>query len=309
MTVAPRVGARWTARVMALDETTGKEIWSVGDLPYSNICDVIVQEGSVYVCGYNQTNGQSEVQAFDVAVGSKRFACQLKRSGQAGLVHMHIHGERLLVVAGSALSCYDTATGKLKWYAPGTNTGWAYISAVDDSRVVLAIWDRQKVMLSAVSLETGKKLWDTGSLPGNAINPTQGYYFLNQLGYSFEPAQSTDRVLAYAMDWRTRKSAYAAYDGASGKLLWRTECPMGNGQPSLPVVGRDQAGAMVPGQGKQERRMWDMASGKLVDKASVPGQFGYLTVQEGVVLQVGQQGVERLEPISKAGGSGGEKKQ
>ena len=58
------------------------------------------------------------------------------------------------------------------------------------------------------------------------------------------------------------------------------------------LIGRKHAATTVYQRGRMERRIWDLESGKLVEKKNCG--HGFLTTQEGAVLQVTSQGIEKL---------------
>ena len=281
------------SRVVVLDENSGKQIWSSKSWK-GRTTDMLMAEGTLFVAGYDQTGRRSSITAYEIADGSKRFSAPL--TGTIAKGQMTVRGDLLVVSSNNVVQCFDTATGKLKW-RNSASQNYNRLLAVDDSRVVVVGYayarGKQTVTVTAWDLGSGKKLWSSGAMNGYIQN--RDYQFI-RMGYEPKPAASTEAVMVTYRDRRGRKFTAATYDGKTGKLRWRTELPAGSYMGPM-LVGRKHVATTVNQRGRVERRVWDLESGKLLEKKR--GGQGFLTTQEGSVLQVTNQGVEKLVPKVK----------
>jgi outer membrane protein assembly factor BamB len=291
----------YNSSLVVLDENTGKRVWSVANRSGMS-GGLILHEGTVYAATCDQLKRRSVIDAYEVADGSKRFSVTVPGIYYAQQMQMHAQGDLLLVTERNSVHCYDTVTGKLKW-RNRSGSGQNYMLAVDDSRVVVTSYaynrGRQSLTVVAWDLETGKKLW--GSSPVSGYFQNLNYQFM-RMGYVPKPAASTAKVVVSYRDYRSRRQTTAAYNGKTGKLLWRTVLPA-NAYQSPALVGKEHAAVVVNNRGRCERWVWNLGSGKLVEKS--PATYGFLTVQEGAVLQASTTGVEKLVPVSPRREKGG----
>jgi outer membrane protein assembly factor BamB len=303
----PRTGG-WTylSRLLVLDERTGMKLWSVPEVQ-SQFNNVFQAEGAVFVVYRCPARNRLVLDAYDLADGTRRFSADLSELGQSSSTSLWVRNGRLLHCGRRSLVCFDAESGKLKWRTKLVGNSWGWPLAVDDDRVLTA-WSsyrrngRRVSGLTAHDLASGKLLWKTEPVSGSIAHPGSHRYgaVVSQAPPSGNTAHAVISVQEYDRKARRHKAKYWAYDGRTGKLLWRAALPGGRGRASPPLIARKHAVGLVWGQAAVERRLWNLRSGKLVQVQKVPSH-GAMVCEEGSVLQVCGGRVEKLE------GSGGER--
>jgi len=296
-----RHGSR--SKLVVLDESTGKMLWGTG-MKNVMIGALKLAEGLVYAAHYDNSRNRTRVEAYELGDGSRRFVVEMPGTANAYPIPMHVRGDRLLVANRNRVSCFDTTSGKLKWANNVDASQQCCLTAVDDARVVAASSTyqrgKQRSRLQAWNLETGKMLWRTDPVEGYVQYINHSYM---RMGMEVKPANSTAHVVltvqAYNRTTRKRTDASHVYDGATGKLLWRARTPA-TSQPSPMLIGRKYAVVLAGNRGRNERRVYDLGTGKLTEKAD--GPFGFITCQEGAIVQVSSVGLEKLVPAARRKG-------
>jgi outer membrane protein assembly factor BamB len=279
----------YETRLAVIDESTGRQVWAAKGAK-GMPAGLLLTEGTLYFASYDNTRRKMVVDAYEVADGTKRFRADLAGVGyMQGLIH--VRGDRLLVVGRSVVCCYDAATGKLKWRnSAGNNMN--KLLAVDDSRVLVASYDYGRgghsAKVVAWGTESGKRLWASQPVTGHFQRTN---YQFTRMGFAPKASEDTSVAVLSNYDYRKRQQHTAAYDGKTGKLLWRSQTPRGSVLSPV-LVGRKHAAAVVSAGGRIEHRIWNLKTGKLVDKSRTG--FGYFTCQEGSILKVGHGTVERM---------------
>ncbi|MHC4914030.1 MAG: outer membrane protein assembly factor BamB family protein [Planctomycetota bacterium] len=296
----PRTGRTTVqSKLLVLDQATGNAVWSQ-DKIQGTLCSLRIREGTLFTTVYDMQKRRTKLVAYEVADGAKRFSADLA-AGNFRDMELHVQGDRLLAVARNTVYCFDVITGKLKWRNTA-GQGASYLVAVDDRRVVATAYSysgrKQTTSVFAWELDSGKKLWETSKISGAFQNPL---YLFQNMGRPHRVAGSTDHVVVATRDYRARKGLVAGFDGKNGKLLWRADLPR-NVYGGIVLIGSRQAATVVSGTGRAERRIWDLKTGKLVERSGVNGSGGFVTVQEGAVIEVTDRGVTRLSPKSAPGG-------
>jgi outer membrane protein assembly factor BamB len=205
-----------------------------------------------------------------------------------------VQSEYALFPGQGSVDCYELSTGKLKWRAQTNAGSMPAIVAVDDERVVCS--DMQaggaKCTLSAWDLLTGKRLWTSEEVAGNLTNNFNRGWGQQTLAV----VKGCGRIPMSVYDMRTRKASVLMFDGANGKLLWRSDLPLNVQAPPVTVGIKHAAAVIMQPGGGGELRVWDLDTGKLVESRSVK-EAGSLVAQQDVVLLFGTAGgVERLKP-------------
>jgi len=163
--------------------------------------------------------------------------------------------------------------------------------AADESRIITVdAGGGQKTQLTAWETATGKRLWVSEEISGQWNVQQMGYRMLTPC------AGNTEKVAVCVFDYRTRKQVLAAFDGKTGKLLWRSDLPM-NAQWAMPAMGARHVAAIVNNQANAaELRVWELDSGKLIDsRAHAPGQ---LLVYQEALLALVMGTLEHLKPAA-----------
>jgi outer membrane protein assembly factor BamB len=271
----------YKTKVAVIDEGSGRKVWSV-DLP-GRISKLKLVDGTLIAAGYDQTGRKGFVKAYEIADGSVRFSAQL-----ASYPQEVVTGGGLAAIADQKnVSCYDLATGKLKWRA---SAGGRYqrILAADDSKIVVLgqNYGNRVSAVCAFDFESGKRLWTGPKL-------TNIRYNINTSG------GGTDYLLLSAYDSRKRTTTVVGIDGKNGKMKWKSTLPV-QSYVYGSLIGQQHGAAVVRlRKGRAyvyERRIWNMKNGKLVEKKSLAIRHSYLRVHEGVVMQVSNVGIECLRP-------------
>jgi outer membrane protein assembly factor BamB/tetratricopeptide (TPR) repeat protein len=294
---------RQRVRLVALDEATGEQYWELES--DHRVVDLQLKEGLIYVSTYDQRARRSWVRAYEVVTGEMRFQAGLTKNQTAGA--MYLHDDRLLVSCRTEIYCFDARSGKLKW-RNATGGANAVVLAADETRVVAAVQvidrGRQSSKLIAWDTDGGKRLWSSGKLEGLVQGGvTMGVIFAP--GGQPVPVASDTAVVAVALrEFRKQSCTVVAYDGATGKLRWRSTLPRGSFASPV-LTGRGHAASVVYGRGGTERRVWNLGNGKLVERQRISGGSGTLTVQEGEVLQVTSADVQKLAPAAEKQKSSG----
>ncbi len=289
-------------KLVVLDESTGKLLWGTKMKPVT-FGAVQLAEGTVYAAQCDRTRNRTIVEAYEIGDGTVRFKAEIAGISNVYPIPMRVRGDRLVFISRSAVNCFDTATGKLKWKNSISGSQQSCLVAIDDARVVVASSrygrGKQSSQLLCWSLETGKMLWRT--------DPIEGYvqqlnHQFRRMGLMAKPLSNTAHVAltvqAYNRATRKRTNSSYVYDGKTGKLVWRLSAGA-NTAPSPMLIGRKYAATLTNNRGRSERRIYDLKTGKLVEKAA--GIFGYLTYQEGSILQVSSMSLKKLKPAKKEG--------
>jgi len=254
----------------------------------------LIAEGLLVINSQDQMRGNRKVTAYDLADGRKHYEIGINGWGQV----MQVQGDVLMVPSQNSLDCYELTTGKLKWRAAVGSM--PTLVAVDDERVVIVepVIDRNagrnKVRFASWSVQTGKRLWSSEEFSG---------YYQAAVGRSPYGASApvvpkgTAKLAVSIYDHQARRPTVLALDGASGKLLWRSDLPLNTQPPALVAGAAHVAGSLQLGGGAaSEVRVWALDSGKLLYSQPM-GRVGQLSVQQDLLLYVGGNGeIERLKP-------------
>ncbi|HOX08414.1 MAG TPA: PQQ-binding-like beta-propeller repeat protein [Planctomycetota bacterium] len=294
MSFNPQLGRQdFKQTVVALDEGAGQQVWST-ELGGGNVLSALIAEGLLVINSQDQMRGNRKVTAYDLADGRKHYEIGINGWGQV----MQVQGDVLMVPSQNSLDCYELTTGKLKWRAAVGSM--PTLVAVDDERVVIVepVIDRNagrnKVRFASWSVQTGKRLWSSEEFSG---------YYQAAVGRSPYGASApvvpkgTAKLAVSIYDHQARRPTVLALDGASGKLLWRSDLPLNTQPPALVAGAAHVAGSLQLGGGAaSEVRVWALDSGKLLYSQPM-GRVGQLSVQQDLLLYVGGNGeIERLKP-------------
>ena len=279
-TFDPRTRARTTqCSIMALDEGAGQQVWKVEESA-GVVYQIETAEGLLLVGTQDPTRGGRQVVAYDLADGRKRFAASVNGWGGPFIVQ----NEFLLIPSQASLDCYELSTGKLKWRGQSKAGSMTVISAVDDERVVSV--ERQarngRSQVVAWDLATGKKRWASEEFAGNVASSAA------TSGLPGAPAGSTARVAVNVYDTRTRRMTVTVFDGASGKIVWRSDLPQNTHVMNMAMGSKHLAAVVRQPDGKSGLRIWALDTGKLSESRGLD-EAGKLGLEQGAVLFLGSQ--------------------
>jgi outer membrane protein assembly factor BamB len=269
----------YKAKIVMLDEGTGRQVWSK-DFG-GNVQQVKLVDGTLIVAGYDYRTRKGSMAAYEIADGSKRFGASFTGSVQ----QIATSGGLAAIASQKGIHCYDLGTGKLKWKA---SAGGRYqrILASDDSKLVVLgqNYGRSASAVCAFDFETGKRLWKGPSVAG--------------LRYSTNMRSGSDYLMLSAYNYKKKRHTVIGLDAKNGKKTWSSELPQ-NSYIHSTLVGQLHGGAIARirkgGGYVYERRIWNMKTGKLVEKKSCGG-YGFLRVHEGAILQLTGGTAECLVP-------------
>ena len=208
----------------AADIYTGRHLWtqSVGRLG-----EFVATDGDLYVISAGDCLRLDPATGKPVAMiaAAKQVAGQKRLSWQ----HLCIAGEDLVGTAGKYLVCVDRRHGELRWQFKSRQDGFGLALGAGKVFCVdhwLPVHRRrgepptEEAAIRALDLATGKVLWQaTAGTPADNTPPqTDG--MSNSLDPQLAYCDAND-VLVFS---RNRSTA-AAYQGATGKLLWSRDLP------------------------------------------------------------------------------------
>jgi len=201
--------------------------------------------------------------------------------------------------------CYDRKNGRLRWKTDVNQGGFAEnihrknthaspTLACDGARLFALFNNHGGVQLSALDLD-GKLLWQKQA----ALFAPQRYKF----GYAASPLVHEDRVIVVS-DYDGDGASIAAFDGETGRELWRTPRPQMTSYSS-PIVARVSGRAQLLLSGCDRVVSYDPASGTPLWEVEGPSKATCGTmVWDGDLVFASGGYPEKQTMAIKADGSG-----